>query len=97
MSATGLFANLHWLSLPRGAADVAIRSCHAHFVYPLAVPKYVYVQLSEHVGEAAETPLRIKADTVEKAEAVYVVKSGEYQVAKLSVPSVDRWWIRDEP
>ena len=58
--------------------------------------KYVYVQLNAQVGAAAETPLRIKADTIEKSEDVYVVKSGDSQVAKLSAPSVDRWWIRDE-
>lgn len=58
--------------------------------------KYVYVQLNAETGAAAETPLRIKADTVEKIDAVYVVKSGGYQVAKLSASSVDRWWIQDE-
>ena len=61
------------------------------------MPKFVYVQLTEHVDTVAETPLRIQADAVEKDEGVYVVKSGGCQVAKLSAPSVDRWWIQDEP
>lgn len=61
------------------------------------MPKYVYVQLNDSVAKATNMPLRIEADTVEKHEAIYIVRSGGYQVAKLSVPSVDRWWIQDEP
>ena len=64
--------------------------------YALDMTKYVYVQLRPQAGAAAEKPLRIKGDTVEKSEAVYVVKQGDYQVAKLSAPSVDRWWLQDE-
>ena len=60
------------------------------------MPKYVYVQLNAQVGAASEAPLRIKADTVEKAENVYVVKSGGYQVAKFSAPSVEQWLVEDE-
>ena len=60
------------------------------------MPKYVYVQLNAQAGAASETLVRVKADTVEKAENVCVVKSGGYHVAKFSAASVERWWVEDE-
>ena len=59
------------------------------------MPKFVYIQMFTKEG-STPAPIRIRADKLEKAGGMMLLKLGNEAIGEFSTGALAGWWIQDE-